>query len=75
MAKTTVFKNNRTQAVRLPKAVSFPDEVAEVEVIALGQSRLITPTDRAWDGFFDGPSVSEDFMEEPAQTEPRSLPF
>ena len=64
MPRTTVFKNNRSQAVRLPKAVSFPDDVSEVEVIAVGRSRLISPADAMWDGFFDGPSVSEDFMEQ-----------
>lgn len=75
MPRTTVFKNNRSQAVRLPKAVSFPDDVAEVEIIAIGRDRLISPTDAVWDGFFEGPSVSEDFMEEPTQPEPDSISF
>ena len=75
MARTTVFKNNRSQAVRLPKAVSFPDDVREVEVVAVGRDRLISPADAVWDGFFDGPSVSEDFMDEPAKPEPSSISF
>ena len=75
MARTTVFKNNRSQAVRLPKAAAFPDDVREVEVVAVGRDRLISPADAVWDGFFDGPSVSEDFMEEPAQPEPNSISF
>ena len=68
MARSTVFKTNRTQAVRLPKSVAFPDEVREVEIITLGHSRLITPAGRRWDEFFfNEPFVSEDFIEEREQ--------
>ena len=62
MARSTVFKSNRSQAVRLPKAVALPESVKHVEVVRLGESRLITPADSAWDTFFDGPAASEDFM-------------
>jgi antitoxin VapB len=65
MARSTVFVSNRSQAVRLPKAVAFPEGVHQVEVIRLGNSRLITPVGRRWDEFFvNGPHVSEDFMNE-----------
>jgi antitoxin VapB len=65
MARSTVFISNRSQAVRLPKAVAFPEGVHQVEIIRLGNSRLITPIGRRWDEFFvDGPRVSEDFMSE-----------
>ena len=65
MARSTVFISNRSQAVRLPKAVAFPEGVHQVEIIRLGNSRLITPIGRRWDEFFvDGPRVSEDFMNE-----------
>jgi antitoxin VapB len=64
MAQSTIFKTNRSQAVRLPKAVAFPDTVREVEIIKLGGSRLIVPVGCRWDDFFrDGPSVSEDFIQ------------
>ena len=59
---TALFFSNRTQAVRLPKAVSFPEGVKEVEVIAVGKSRLITPAGESWDSWFDGESASPDFM-------------
>jgi antitoxin VapB len=63
MARSTVFVSNRSQAVRLPKAVAFPEGVHQVEVIRLGNSRLITPAGRRWDEFFvNGPRASEDFM-------------
>jgi antitoxin VapB len=65
VAKSTVFTSNRSQAVRLPKAVAFPEGVHQVEIIKLGHSRLITPVGRRWDDFFlDGPHVSDDFMSE-----------
>jgi len=65
ITRSTVFTSNRSQAVRLPKAVAFPEEVHQVEIIRLGNSRLITPVGRRWDEFFvNGPRVSEDFMNE-----------
>jgi len=68
MPRSTVFKSNRSQAVRLPKAVAFPEDVRQVEIIRLGQARLITPVGRRWDDFFlSGPDISEDFMNERVQ--------
>jgi antitoxin VapB len=65
MARSTVFVSNRSQAVRLPKAVAFPVGVHQVEVIRLGNSRLITPVGQRWDEFFvNGPPVSDDFISE-----------
>jgi antitoxin VapB len=63
MEKTTLFKSNRSQAVRLPKAVALPDDVKQVEIVALGRTRIITPAGEAWDSWFDGESVSPDFSE------------
>ena len=60
--KTTLFKSNRSQAVRLPKAVALPDDVKQVEIVALGRTRIMTPAGEAWDSWFDGESVSPDFM-------------
>ena len=37
MERVKVFKNNKSQAVRLPKPVSLPDTVKEVDIIRLGQ--------------------------------------
>lgn len=62
MEKTTLFKSNRSQAVRLPKAVALPDDVKQVEIVAIGRTRIITPAGEAWDSWFDGESVSPDFM-------------
>lgn len=60
---TKIFRSNKTQAVRLPRAVAFPGEVTEVEVIAIGNSRLICPVGHRWDTFFNREAkVSDDFL-------------
>ena len=62
MERTTLFMSNRSQAVRLPKAVAMPVDVKRVNVIAIGRTRIITPADETWDSWFDEDSVSTDFM-------------
>ncbi|PIW29691.1 MAG: AbrB/MazE/SpoVT family DNA-binding domain-containing protein [Rhodospirillales bacterium CG15_BIG_FIL_POST_REV_8_21_14_020_66_15] len=62
MTEASVFRNNRSQAVRLPKDVALPETVKRVEVIKVGAGRLIVPVDASWETFFDGPAASEDFM-------------
>ena len=68
MANSTVFTSNRSQAVRLPKAVAFPEEVHVVDVLKIGRSRVIVPQGQRWDDLFlNGPRVSDDFMREREQ--------
>lgn len=69
MVRSTVFKTNRTQAVRLPKAVALPDDVKEVEITVVGRTRIISPVGGTWDDFFNGPGFSEDFMLDREQPE------
>ncbi|MBU2568762.1 MAG: antitoxin [Gammaproteobacteria bacterium] len=69
MVQTTVFKNNRSQAVRLPKEVALPDDIKSVDVIAVGNKRIISPAGTAWDDWFEGSGVSDDFMGERGQSE------
>lgn len=54
-AKATVFKSNRSQAVRLPKSVAFPDHVKELRVIKDGRALLLVPADAVWSDFLAGP--------------------
>ena len=56
-ARTRLFKSNQTQAVRLPKSVAFEKSVIEVEIVAVGSSRLISPAGSSWDAWFDGPGM------------------
>jgi antitoxin VapB len=66
MPITSVFTNNRSQAVRLPADVRLPDGVKKVQVRARGVDR-ISPVGHTWDEFFlNGPQASEDFMLERA---------
>jgi antitoxin VapB len=68
MASSTVFMSNRSQAVRLPKAVAFPEDVHQVDVLKIGRSRVIVPQGQRWDDLFqNGPRASGDFMVERAQ--------
>lgn len=55
MTTTRLFKSNTTQAVRLPKAVAFPEGVTEVEIIVDGDVRILRPVraDLRWSDFFD----------------------
>ena len=62
MTRATIFANNKSQAVRLPKDVALPNTVKRVDIIKLGRARLITPEGTSWDSFFEGPTVSDDFM-------------
>lgn len=62
MEKTTVFRSNRSQAVRLPKAVALPEDVKNVEIVAIGRTRIITPAGEGWDNWFNGDSVTSDYM-------------
>ena len=76
MEQTTLFMSNRSQAVRLPKAVAMPNDVKRVNVVAVGRARIITPADETWDSWFDGDGVSTDFMshrDQPADQERESL--
>lgn len=67
MATSTVFTNNRTQAVRLPAEMRFPDSVKKVDIRAIGQERIIAPAKSAWDSFFHSQIIAtEDFMAERA---------
>lgn len=63
MTRTNIFKNNTTQAVRLPKDVAFPESVREVDIIAMGDARLIVPAGLQWDFWFEhGDRVSIDYL-------------
>ena len=67
MSTSTVFTNNRSQAVRLPADMRFPDSVKKVNVRVMGLERIIAPAESSWDSFFlGGLTVSDDFMSERA---------
>lgn len=66
MVETTLFKSNKSQAVRLPKDVAFPDEVREVTIIRDGNRRIIVPAESSWDDFFAAPGIDLGARDQPA---------
>lgn len=66
MTKTTLFQSNRSQAVRLPKDVAFPEGVRSVTVLRDGKRRVIIPSDAVWDDFFDAPGIDLGERDQPA---------
>jgi antitoxin VapB len=68
MARSTIFTSNGSQAVRLPEAVAFPEDVNQVDILKIGHSRVIVPLGHRWEDLFQhGPRASEDFMTEREQ--------
>jgi len=67
MEHGSVFKSNRSQAVRLPKAMALPEDVKRVDIIALGHSRLIAPAGRLWDSWFEQGAASDDYLSQREQ--------
>ena len=67
MAQATIFTNNKSQAVRIPKALEFPEDVKKVSIIPVGNGRLITPADSSWDSWFEEEGVTADFMDDREQ--------
>ncbi|MFC0633468.1 type II toxin-antitoxin system VapB family antitoxin [Brevundimonas balnearis] len=70
LPRATVFKTNRSQAVRIPKAVAFPDDVKELVVIREGRGLLLVPPDDVWATFFDRPGIDIEEPEDPIDDSP-----
>lgn len=70
MSVGSVFENNRTQSVRLPVDARFSAKIKRVLVRVVGQDRILSPMNKAWDSFFLAEeNVSDDFMQERASQE------
>ncbi len=72
MTQSTVFKSNKTQAVRLPKAVALPEQVKRVDVIRQGTARLLVPAGTGWDQFYGTPGIDEGFLGNRSQPPPQT---
>lgn len=59
--KATVFRLNRSQAVRIPKHLAFPDDVRDVIVRRSGDSLIVTPLAKKWSDFFAMLPADDDF--------------
>jgi antitoxin VapB len=65
----SVFMTNRTQATRLPKSMRLPDGVTSVDIVRRGRAWIIVPSNESWAEWFEGETVSDDFMVERGQPE------
>jgi antitoxin VapB len=69
MTRTTLFRSNGFQAIRLPKEAAFPEGVKAVTVLRDGARRVIVPTNASWDDFFAEPGFPMPDREQPAMQE------
>jgi antitoxin VapB len=70
-----VFKNNRSQAVRLPKEFQF--STSEVFIRKQGDDVILSPRPEDWTAYLQsGPVASDEFMEgvEDLPVQDRELP-
>ncbi len=66
MMTAKIFKNGRSQAVRLPKEYRFSSD--EVVVNKIGDVILLMPKEKKWSGFLDSLSLfTDDFMNDGRQ--------
>jgi antitoxin VapB len=63
---TTIFHSNKTQAVRLPKGVAFPDDVKDVEIVVVGESRILWPAGKRFSEWAKRRPPFPDFERPPA---------
>lgn len=73
ITRTTLFLSNRSQAVRLPKAVAFDSTLKDVVIIPDGARRIIAPANAAWDDFFAASGTHLPERIQPAMQERESL--
>lgn len=50
---TTLSRDAQGQVIHLPDAVAFPGQVHQVDIVAIGQTRIITPAGMSWKAFFE----------------------
>ncbi|WP_456304266.1 type II toxin-antitoxin system VapB family antitoxin [Acetobacter musti] len=73
LTRTTLFLSNRSQAVRLPKAVAFDASLKDVVIIPDGARRIIAPANAAWDDFFAAPGTPLPERDQPRMQERESF--
>ena len=58
-----IFRNGRSQAVRLPKEFQFPGDAVYIQKV--GDSVVLFPKEKRWETFLHGLNgFTEDFMAE-----------
>ena len=65
MRTVSIFRNNRNQAIRLPKDFEFRG-VKELSIEKQGDSLLLRPVRPSWKSFADEPPADADFLRDRA---------
>lgn len=60
--EAALFRSNRSQAVRIPKDLEFPEGVKKIIVRRVGPSIILTPKEALWDDFFAKLPADDDFV-------------
>jgi antitoxin VapB len=63
MRKVAIFRNNRNQAIRLPKEFQFPG-VSELTIEKRGDALLLRPVRPSWTSLAVEPRADSDFLRE-----------
>lgn len=61
MRTVSIFRNNRNQAIRLPKDLEF-DGVTELTIERQGDTILLRPVRPSWTSLLDEPRADADFL-------------
>ena len=61
MRTVSIFRNNRNQAVRIPRDLEFQG-VSELEIIPQGNGLLLRPCRPSWTSLTDIPATEHDFL-------------
>lgn len=61
MRTVSIFRNNRNQAIRLPKDFEFPG-VTELAIERQGDMILLRPVRPSWTSFLNEPRADADFL-------------
>lgn len=67
MIVAKIFYVDGTQAVRLPEAAAFPDNVEDVEIVKIGDARVVSPVGERWAAFFENDELRAPDFERPPQ--------
>ncbi len=69
MERGSVLMTKGTQTIRLPNSMRLPDGVTSVDIVRRGRALIIVPSNESWAEWFEGETVSDEFMAERDQPE------
>ncbi len=74
MRTVSIFRNNRNQAIRIPRDLEFHG-VSELEIIPQGNALLLRPCRPSWTSLRDIPAADDDFLTDRPDIIEESDPF